>query len=167
MPTLLDWQLDVKRRLEEGLPNTPVYLEGITENVDVVKDPSAFFKPSLILWFGQAYDMATYGGSNGMTDLCGTGGDSVVKQASFLVQNVAPSGLSALQLAQAVRDLLTGYQPVGLGELTEAGSGTVRDPYLVGIGDTRRFYLSVGWTGVIAVGRTSTSPNPPISAGNS
>jgi hypothetical protein len=150
MVSLLDWQLDIYSRLDNGLPNTPVFLEGVPENSDIVKDPSAFYKPTLILWFGQAFDISGFGGRISVADLCGMEADGgTTKQAGFIVESVAPSGLSLLQLAQAARDLLSGYKPLGEGELSEAGSGTVRDPYPVGVGDTLRFYLAVGYRGVV------------------
>jgi hypothetical protein len=158
MVSLLEWQLDIFHRLDLGLPNTPVHLEGVPENTDTVKDPSTFYKPALILWFGQAVDLSGFGGRITVADLCGmsdaSGGGST-KQAAFIVESVAPSGLSLLQLAQAARDLLTGYTPLGQGELSEAGSGTVRDPYPVGVGDTLRFYLAVGYRGIVNVGASS------------
>jgi|SRR5690606_3140799 len=157
MVSLLDWQLDIYRRLDTGLPNTPVFLEGVPENTQIVKDPSGFYKPTLILWFGQAFDMTGFGGRLRVTDLCGVSGDGTdsTKQAGFIVESVAPSGLSLLQLSQAARDLLVGYTPADQGELSEAGSGTVRDPYPVGVGDTLRFYLAVGYRGVVNVGKQS------------
>lgn len=156
MVSLLDWQLDIHQRLDTGLPNTPVFLEGVPENTDIVKDPTAFYKPSLILWFGQAVDLSGFGGRLSVVDLCGANGaGDPTKSVAFIVESVAPSGLSLLQLAQAVRDLLTGYAPVGQGELSEAGSGTVRDPYPVGIGDTLRFYLAIGYIGIVNVGAHS------------
>lgn len=158
MVSLLDWQLDIYNRIDTGLPNTPVFLEGIPENTDISKDPSAFYKPTVILWFGQAYDLSGFGGRISVADLCGTSGEDkgVTKQASFIVEAVAPSGLSLLQLSQAARDLLVGYSPVEQGELSEAGSGTVRDPYPVGVGDTLRFYLAIGYKGIVNVGRSSS-----------
>jgi hypothetical protein len=157
MVSLLDWQLDIYRRLDAGLPNTPVYLEGVPESSDVVKDPSGFYKPTLIVWFGQAFDLSGFGGRSSVGDLCGFSaeGSEATKKAAFLVESVAPSGLSLLQLAQAARDLLVGYAPLGQGEIWEAGTGTVRDPYPVGVGDTLRFYLAVGYQGIVNVGRYS------------
>ena len=155
MASLLDWQLDIYRRLDVGMPNTPVFLEGVPENTDIVKDPSGFYKPTLILWFGQAFDLSGFGGRLTISDLCGNGGESVTKKAAFIVESIAPSGLALLQLSQMVRDLLQGYSPVGQGELSEAGSGTVRDPYPVGVGDTLRFYLAIGYQGTVNVGRYS------------
>lgn len=154
MVSLLEWQLDIHHRIETGLPNTPVFLEGVAENTDVTKDPSGFYKPSLILWFGQAYDLSGFGGRISVADLCGRSGESgSTKQAAFIVESIAPSGLALLQLSQAVRDLLMGYAPLDQGELSEAGSGTVRDPYPVGVGDTLRFYLAIGYQGVVNVGK--------------
>lgn len=157
MVSLLDWQLDIYRRLDTGLPNTPVFLEGVPENTDIVKDPSGFYKPSLIVWFGQTFDLSGFGGRLSVADLCGLSGDGTesTKQAGFIIESVAPSGLSLLQLAQAARDLIVGYAPLGQGEISESGSGTVRDPYPVGIGDTLRFYLAVGYRGVLNVGKYS------------
>lgn len=154
MVSLLDWQLDIYARLDTGLPNTPVFLEGVPENTDVVKDPSGFYKPSLILWFGQAFDISGFGGRISVADLCGISGEDkgVTKQVGFMVVSVAPSGLSLLQLTQASRDLLVGYTPMDQGEVSEAGSGTVRDPYPVGIGDTLRFYNATGYRGVVNAG---------------
>lgn len=155
MVSLLDWQLDIYNRLDTGLPNTPVFLEGVPENTDVIKDPSGFYKPSVILWFGQAFDISGFGGRLSVADLCGISGEDkgITKKAGFIVESVAPSGLSLLQLAQACRDLLVGYAPVEQGEISEAGSGTVRDPYPVGVGDTLRFYLAIGFQGVVNVGQ--------------
>jgi hypothetical protein len=154
MVSVLDWQLDIYRRIDTGLPNTPVHLEGLGESTDITPDPSGFYKPSVILWFGQAFDLSGFGGRLTVTDLCGLGGSGeTTKQAAFITQLVAPSGLSLLQLGQAVRDLVEGYAPLGQGELSEAGSGTVRDPYPVGIGDTLRFYLAIGYKGTL-----NTSP---------
>lgn len=155
MVSLLDWQLDIYERLDTGLPNTPVYLEGVPENTNVVKDPSGFYKPSVILWFGQAFDLSGFGGRISVADLCGISGEDkgITKKAGFIVESVAPSGLSLLQLAQASRDLLVGYTPVGQGGISEAGSGTVRDPYPVGIGDTLRFYLAIGFQGIVNAGQ--------------
>lgn len=157
MVSLLDWQLDIYRRLDTGLPNTPVFLEGVPESSDIVKDPSGFYKPTLILWFGQAFDMAGFGGRLSVGDLCGLSGEDTeaTKQAGFIVESVAPSGLSLLQLAQAARDLIVGYAPLHQGEISEVGTGTVRDPYPLGIGDTLRFYLAVGYRGVVNIGRYS------------
>jgi hypothetical protein len=154
--SLLDWQLDIYRRVDLGLPNTPVYLEGIGESNEITPDPSGLYKPTVILWFGQAFDLSGFGGRITVADLCGLAGDGeTTKQAAFIVQAVAPSGLALLQLSQAVRDLLHGYAPLDQGELSEAGSGTVRDPYPVGIGDTLRFYLAVGYKGVVNVSKFS------------
>lgn len=155
MVSLLEWQLDIYDRVDTGLPNTPVHLEGIPENTSVVKDPSGFYKPTLIMWFGQTFDLSGFGGRISVADLCGSSGEASqpTKQAAFIVEAVAPSGLSLLQLSQAVRDRLTGYAPLGQGELAEAGSGTVRDPYPVGIGDTLRFYLAIGYKGTLNAGR--------------
>lgn len=156
MVSLLDWQMDIYRRIDTGLPNTPVFLEGIGESNDIEKDPSGFYKPTVILWFGQAFDLSGFGGRLTVADLCGLSGDTeTTKQAAFITQLAAPSGLSLLQLSQAVRDLLVGYTPLDQGELSEAGSGTVRDPYPVGIGDTLRFYLAVGYRGVLNAGKYS------------
>lgn len=155
MTSLLDWQLAIYNRLDTGLPNTPVFLEGVPENTDIVKDPSGFYKPSLVLWFGQAFDISGFGGRISVADLCGLSGEDkgTTKKAGFIVESVAPSGLSLLQLAQASRDLLVGYTPEDQGEISEAGSGTVRDPYPVGIGDTLRFYLAIGFQGIVNVGQ--------------
>lgn len=157
MVSLLDWQLDLYNRVDGGLPNTPVFLEGIGESNDIVKDPSGFYKPTIIMWFGQAFDLSGFGGRLTVADLCGISGEvsASTKQAGFIVEAVAPSGLSLLQLSQAVRDLLVGYTPLDQGEISEAGSGTVRDPYPVGIGDTLRFYLAIGYRGVVNVGKHS------------
>lgn len=154
MVSLLDWQLDIYRRLDTGMPNTPVFLEGIGENNDVIKDPSGFYKPTFILWFGQAFDLSGFGGRITVADLCGMSGENEnTKKAGFIVEAVAPSGLALLQLSQCARDLLTGYSPLGQGEISEAGSGTVRDPYPVGVGDTMRFYLAIGYQGIVNVSR--------------
>lgn len=152
MVSLLDWQLDIYDRINEGMPNTPVFLEGIGENNDIIKDPSGFYKPTFVLWFGQAFDLSGFGGRITVADMCGAsspGGST--KKAGFIVEAIAPSGRALLQLAQCARDLLVGYSPLDQGEIAEAGSGTVRDPYPVGIGDTMRFYLAIGYQGIVNV----------------
>lgn len=156
MVSLLDWQLDIYNRVRSGLPNTPVYLEGVGESNEVEPDPSGFYKPTVILWFGQAFNLSGFGGRITVADLCGTSGDhEITKQAAFIVEAIAPSGLALLQLSQIVRDLLEGYSPVGQGELDEAGSGTVRDPFPVGVGTTLRFYLAIGYRGTVNVTKHS------------
>lgn len=152
MVSLLDWQLDIYERVRGGLPNTPIYLEGIPEASRVEREPTGFYRPTVILWFGQAVDPAGFGGRLSIVDLCGRAGDNVTKQATFLAQAVAPTGLALLELAQAVRDLLAGYAPAGMGQLSEAGTGTVRDPFPLGIGDTLRFYVAIGFRGTVTVG---------------
>lgn len=157
MVSLLDWQLDIYRRISTGMPNTPVFLEGVGENNPIEKDPSGFYKPTVILWFGQAFDLSGFGGRISVADLCGMSGDDTAstKKAGFIVEAIAPSGLSLLQLSQAARDLIVGYAPLDQGEISEAGSGTVRDPFPVGVGDTLRFYLAIGYQGTLNVGKYS------------
>lgn len=148
--TVLDWQMDIYERLRLGLPHTPVHLEGVPESSAHPRDPTGLVKPFLIIWFGQLTDVTNFSGTVG--DLCGTetSGGNIIKQGNFLVETVAPTGLSLLQLENMVRALLTGFRPDGEGELVEGGQTTIRDPYPAGIGDTLRFYKPLFFQGVVA-----------------
>lgn len=146
MSTFLDWQTSILRRLEEGLPHTKVHLEGVPESTSHPKDPTGFIKPFLIIWFGQLGDLASMTG--GVKDLCGGEGGGETKNGTFLIQVVAPTGLSLIHLENLVRSLLTGFRPAGEGELTETGS-TIRDPYPIGVGDTLRMYKPLYFQGVV------------------
>jgi hypothetical protein len=147
--TVLDWQMDIYDRLRTGLPNTPVHLEGISENDEHPRDPTGLIKPFLIIWYGQLTDITSFTGTVG--DLCGTedSGGNLIKQGNFLVETVAPTGLALLQLENLVRALLTGFRPAGEGELSETGQTTIRDPLPTGIGDTLRFYKPLFFQGVV------------------
>lgn len=146
--SVINWQTAIKDRLESGLPNTKVFLEGVPESSQVPKDPSGMIAPMLILWFGQLVDNESSGWTS---DLCGLddGGGGEVKSAAFIVQSVAPTGLALLQLENVVRNLLTGFKPAGQGALKEDGSATIRDPYPTGIGDTLRFYKPMFFAGTV------------------
>ncbi|MFB7858782.1 hypothetical protein [Rhodococcus qingshengii] len=146
--TILDWQMAIYRRLEDGLPHTPVHLEGVAESTSHPKSPTGMIKPFLIIWFGQLTNVTTSGRQ--VRDLCGqedSGGS--IKQGNFLVETVAPTGLALLQLENYVRGLLTGYRPDNQGELNEAGLTTIRDPLPSGIGDTLRFYKPIFFNGIV------------------
>lgn len=148
--SVLEWQMDIYHKLRDGLPNTRVFLEGVPESSMTALDPTGLIKPLVIIWFGQLTDVTTFSGS--VSGLCGTeGGEGLVKQGNFLVESVAPTGLSLLQLEAVVRSLLTGFRPAGEGELSEGGQATVRDPMPLGIGDTLRFYKPLFFNGVLTV----------------
>lgn len=146
--TVFDWQMAIHQRLNEGLPHTDVYLEGVPESTPVPKSPTGLIKPFLILMFGQLTDISSSGTQ--VADLCGQEENSgMPKQGNFLVQTVAHNGLTLLQLENLVRGLLTGFRPAGQGELNEEGLTTIRDPLPAGIGDTLRFYKPLFFSGVL------------------
>jgi hypothetical protein len=144
--TILQWQMDVYNRLRDGLPNTKVFLEGVPENSSVPMDPVGLAKPMIIIWFGQI--SRSEAGAAG-ADLCGVEGGTTVGLMNVAVEAVAPSGLSLLQVEQAVRNLLTGFSPNSQGQLYEGGAATIRDPLPVGIGDGLRFYKPLFFTGQV------------------
>lgn len=146
--SVLDWQIAIQARLETGLPHTKVFLEGVPESTDVPRDPTGLIQPMLILWFGQLVSLQN---NENLGDLCGIadGGGGEAKTGSFIVESVAPTGLSLLQLEDVVRGLLTGFTPAGQGALSEDGSATIRDPFPTGIGDTLRFYKPLYFSGTI------------------
>lgn len=146
--SVLEWEMDVYNRLREGLPHTKVFLEGVPENSSVPNDPTGLVKPMVILWFGQISQEDASGPARG--DLCGIeeGGTSSGVM-NMVVEVAAPSGLSLLQLSERVRQLLTGFQPDGKGQLFEGGMATIRDPLPVGIGAGLRFYVPLFFSGRI------------------
>jgi len=154
--SVLDWQQAIHERLSQGLPYTKVFLEGVSESTEMPRDPTGLIKPTLILWFGQLNDIATLS-SGGVSDLCGTGGggDGAAKMSAVSVESIAPTGLSLLQLEQAVRDLLTGFAPAGQGQLSETGQAAVRDPFPLGIGDSLRFYKPLFFQGLVTTNVSS------------
>ena len=156
--TVLDWQMDIYDRLRLGLPNTPVHLEGVSENDEHPRDPTGLIKPFLVIWYGQLTDIASFSGTVG--DLCGTEdeGGNITKLGNFLVETVAPTGLALLQLENLVRALLTGFRPAGEGELSETGQTTIRDPLPTGIGDTLRFYKPLFFQGIVTTGPVALPP---------
>jgi hypothetical protein len=153
--TVLDWQMAIHAQLENGLPNTKVYLEGLPESSPVTKDPTGMLKPMLIVWFGQLTDLEN---RQYNMDLCGNEDGGEVKTGSFIVESIAPTGLALLQLENVVRGLLTGFSPAGHQPLYEGGSATIRDPYPTGIGDTLRFYKPLFFSGVILTDRLESRP---------
>lgn len=153
----MDWQMAIYDRLKTGLPNTKVFLEGVPENSKVPSDPTGLIKPFIILWFGQI-TTAINPQVRGPSGLCDEGSTTVSgKQGSMAVEVVAPSGLSLLQLEDAVRTRLTGFNPVGQGPVLEDGSAVIRDPLPIGIGDQLRFYKVVFYQGEF-LGETTETP---------
>lgn len=147
MTAVLTWQMDIYHRIRGNLPNTRVFLEGVPENSVVPSDPTGLIKPFVIVWFGQL-TTSTDPTVTGPAGLCDEGsGDIVGKQGNMAVEVVAPSGLSLIQLEDAIRQLLQGYAPAGQGALTEDGSTAIRDMLPVGIGDQLRFYKAVFYRG--------------------
>lgn len=142
-------------RLTEGLPNSRFFLEGVPESTEVPVDPTGMIKPFASLWFGQLTDT---GRGTQDSDLCGVGGGTSVRQGAFLVQCVAPTGLSILQFEDAIRVLLTGFSPAGQGELTEGGATSIRDPLPTGLGVGLRFYKPVFFSGLVGAPVTTAIP---------
>lgn len=144
--SIIAWQVDIMRRIEEAVPNNRVFLEGVPESTEIPKDPTGMVKPFAILWFGQLTDIV-----NGVrdADLCGIGGGTSVRTGTFALEVVAPNGLSLLQFEDRIRTALTGYGPAGQGELMEGGVTAVRDPLPTGIGVGLRFYKAIFFSGLI------------------
>jgi len=150
----------IYNRLRDNLPNTKVFLEGVPENSAVPSDPTGLIKPFVIVWFGQL-TTSTDPTVTGPAGLCDEGtGDIVGKQGNMAVEVVAPSGLSLLQLEDAVRGLMTGFTPAGQGPLTEDGSTAIRDMLPVGIGDQLRFYKAVFYRGDFLDSDPDPAPAP-------
>lgn len=145
---VMDWQMAIYDRLRTGLPNTRVFLEGVPENSAVPSDPTGMIKPFVIIWYGQlirssaALERVVAGLCDDPEDLSIQG-----KQGNLAVQSVAPSGLSLLQLEDAIRLLLTGFVPAAQGPLSEDGTATIRDPMPIGLGDQIRFYKQLFFRG--------------------
>lgn len=159
MTIVMEWQIAIYERVRQGLPATKVFLEGVPENSKVPRDPTGLIKPFVMLWFGQLTESTT-NEDTGPAGLCdeGTGLDDVTQNGSFLVETAAPSGLSLLQLEDAVRALLTGFSPAGQGPLVEDGAAAIRDPLPAGIGDHLRFYKSLFFRGEFARASSLSMP---------
>lgn len=104
MVSFFDWQFDIYERLDMGFFNMLVFLEGVLENMDIVKDFLGFYKLSLILWFGQVFDFFGFGGCILVFDFCGIFGEDkgVMKQVGFIVEFVVFFGLFLFQFLQVV-----------------------------------------------------------------
>lgn len=78
-------------------------------------DSSGNILPYIVVEFSDMYDSLNAGGilSNRYD----------VKTSYIVVSCVAPTERSARQVAELVRDKLTGYAPVNAGELTQSGGG--------------------------------------------
>lgn len=147
--SVLEWQKDVYRRLQRGLPKTRVFLEGVPENSPVPADHTGLVRPMVIVWFGQITQVENAGLGRG-ADLCGvTEGGNSPGLMNMAVNLVAPSGLALIELEDAVRRLLTGFCPAGKGQLVEGGVATIRDPLPVGVGADLRIYKPLFFSGRI------------------
>jgi hypothetical protein len=143
--TVFDWQVAILKRLDQGLPNTRVFLEGVPESTHVPKDPTGLVKPFVILWFGQLNEET---GIEQPGDLCGPDGtDSRIMRGRFIVETVAPTGMALLRLEDECRRILRGWTPPGHGMLEEGGVATIRDPYPDGLGVDARFYKAMYFSG--------------------
>lgn len=143
--TVFDWQIAILKRLDQNLPNTRVFLEGVPESTHVPKDPTGLVKPFVILWFGQLSEET---GATQPEDLCGDDGtDSRIMRGRFIVETVAPTGMALLRLEDECRRILRGWIPPGHGALEEGGVATIRDPYPDGLGVEARFYKAMYFSG--------------------
>jgi hypothetical protein len=145
---VMAWQMAIYERLRESLPNTRVFLEGVPENSPVPHDHTGLIKPFVVLWFGQL-TRSTTSDDDVVAGLCDEPSSGVLEsqQGNFAVESAAPSGLSLLQLEDALRVLLTGFSPAGQGPLIEDGAASIRDPLPIGIGDQIRFYKALFFRG--------------------
>lgn len=156
--TVFAWQVAILKRLEQNLPNTRVFLEGVPESTHVPKDPTGLVRPFVILWFGQLSEEA---GAAQPGDLCGPDEvDSRIMRGRFIVETVAPAGMALLRLEDECRRILRGWTPPGHGMLEEGGVATIRDPYPDGLGVDARFYKAMYFSGRVAQADPSESSLP-------
>jgi hypothetical protein len=147
---IMPWVEAIEARLVNGLPNTPIYLEGVPENDSIPRMDNGMIQPFVQLWFGQ-----TTNGPLGSDSMVGVRASA--RRGLFLCQLVAPTGRSLLQLEDGVRDLLQGFSPNGEGELSEDSAPSIRDPLPEGTGVDTRFYKPLAYSGLV----NSTTDCPP------
>lgn len=159
------WQMAIYDRLRAGLPNTRVFLEGVPENSPVPSDPTGMIKPFVILWFGQL-TRSINAENRDVVGLCDDPEDNTEngKQGNISIQSVAPTGLSLLQLEDAIRVLMTSFSPAGQAPLSEDGTTTIRDPMPIGIGDQIRFYKQLFFRGDFYDTVSGASPGMSVAA---
>lgn len=148
---IMPWIDAIEARLVNGLPNTPIFLEGVPENDPIPRMDNGMIQPFVLLWLGQ-----TVGGPLGSDSLMGV--RTSVRRGLFLCQLVAPTGRSLLLLEDGVRALLQGFQPNGEGELSEDSAPSIRDPLPEGTGVDTRFYKPLAFSGL--VNSTTDCPAP-------
>ena len=92
-----------------------VYETSAPEDSKLRFDSNGMILPYIVVEFADMYDSIETGG------ILSTRYD--VKTSYIVVSCVAPTERSARQVAELVRDKLTGFVPVDAGELTQTGGG--------------------------------------------
>lgn len=143
MPTLREWRLAIIAQAQTLLPPEQVFEGGVPAETQLVMDSNRMVLPYAIFWWGQRV-----GGGLGFTALTGVRTHAHV--VPFIVQSCAPTGAAAQDLADALSDVLWGFQPVGQGELREDGAGTIRQPLDMS-GVNSRYQVPVAYVGTVDV----------------
>lgn len=110
---LLPTQDAIAARLREL--SQDVYETSAPEDAKLRFDANGTILPYIVVEFADMYDSLSSGG------ILSTRYDT--KTSYIIVSCVAPTERSARQVAEVVRDKLTGFVPVNAGELTQSGGG--------------------------------------------
>jgi len=111
---LLAVQDEIAAKLRE-LPQT-VYETSAPEDSKLAFDANGFLLPYIVVQFADMYESTQPGGIVSST--------YDVKTSYIVVQCTGPTERSARQVAQVVREKLTGFIPADAGEMILAGGGT-------------------------------------------
>ena len=111
---LLAVQDQIVTRLETMAQD--IYVTAVPEDSKVAHGPKGLFLPHVVVLFA---DMKEAASGNGITSVRHNPGVSYC-----VVQAIAPTERAARQVANVVRDKLTGFKPTDAGELRLSGGKT-------------------------------------------
>lgn len=130
---LLAIQDDIAAKLRE-IPQD-VYETAVPDDSRLRFDSNGMILPYVVIEYSDMYDMATANGI--MSTRMNT------KTSYALVTCVGPTERSARQVANMVRDKLTGYTPVDAGEMKLSGGGI---SYTMAEGKLNRYMHELAFT---------------------
>lgn len=143
MPTLREWRLAIVEQAQTLLPPEQTFEGGVPDEHQLPMNNSRMVLPYAVFWWGQRVP-----GGLGYAGIAGVRKNAHV--VPFIVQSCAPTGAAVMDLADALSDVLWGFQPAGQGELREDGAGTIRQPLDVS-GVNSRYQVPVSYVGTVDI----------------
>jgi hypothetical protein len=141
MATIREWRLAIIAQAQTLLPPTQTFEGGVPAETQLPMDSNRMVLPYAVFWWGQRVP-----GGLGFAGIAGVRKDAHV--VPFIVQSCAPTGSAAVDLADALSDVLWGFRPVDQGELREDGAGTIRQPLDMS-GVNSRYQVPVSYVGTV------------------